>query len=166
MMMQSLSGQLGDRSLAPVGIHCILELYDCPANLLDDLVFVRQTIREAATKSQSTLLGDLAHQFEPQGVTALALLAESHISVHTWPEMGYAAADVFTCGEHTLPEAACSYLIDAFQAGSHVFRSIPRCSTEATGAAQSLTVSRELSIAALEATFAERQSEQVVAGGC
>ena len=47
------------------------------------------------------------HRFEPQGVTGLALLAESHISIHTWPESGYAAVDVFTCGDHTMPENAC-----------------------------------------------------------
>lgn len=130
-MLHSLSGQLGDRSLAPVGIHCILELYDCPANVLDDVVYIRQALREAAEHSRSTLLGEITHQFQPHGVTALALLAESHISVHTWPEAGYVAADVFTCGHHTKPELACSYLIEAFQAGRHSLCRIPRRSLEA-----------------------------------
>ncbi len=164
LMTHSLSGQLGDRSLAPVGIHCILELYDCPANLLNDVNFIRQVLREAAVKSQSTLLGELAHQFQPYGVTALALLAESHISVHTWPEMEYAAADVFTCGEHTVPEAACAHLIEVFQAGHHVFRKIQRRSLDP------LPISAELSMATgWEAELADRQVDrqsETVAGGC
>jgi S-adenosylmethionine decarboxylase len=125
-MHASLSGQLGDRSLAPVGMHCILELYDCPANLLNDLEFIQQTLRTAAEKACSTLLGEVAHQFNPHGVTALALLAESHISVHTWPELGYVAADVFTCGTHTQPETACAFMITAFQAEHHCLYSLPR----------------------------------------
>lgn len=128
-MLNVLSGQLGDRSLAPVGIHCILELYDCPANLLNDLVFVQQALRDAAEVASSTLLGELAHQFSPQGVTALVLLAESHISIHTWPEMGFAAADVFTCGEHTQPERAGTYLVEAFQARKHTLCQLPRRTT-------------------------------------
>ncbi len=109
-------------------MHCILELYDCPANLLDDACYIQQMLREAAQKAKSTLLGEVSHQFEPHGVTALALLAESHISIHTWPETGYVAVDVFTCGSHTQPEAACTFLIQALQAGRHVFSKIPRCS--------------------------------------
>lgn len=125
-MLNLLSGQLGDRSLAPVGIHCILELYDCPANLLNDVEFIKDSLRRAAQEAGATLLGDLAHQFDPQGVTALALLAESHISMHTWPENGYAAVDVFTCGHHTDPEIACRFLVQAFQAGQHGYCKLPR----------------------------------------
>lgn len=121
-----LSGQLGDKFFAPVGIHCILELYDCPAQLLNDASFIQQTLREAAKQAQSTLLGEVLHKFEPQGITALALLAESHISVHTWPEAGYAAVDVFTCGEHTDPEKACLYLVHVLQAGRHSLCKLPR----------------------------------------
>ncbi|MFS8741874.1 adenosylmethionine decarboxylase [Synechococcus sp. O70.2] len=129
-MVHTLSGQLGDRSLALIGIHCILELYDCPAHLLDDVSLVQQALREAARRSNSTLLGELYHPFEPQGITALALLGESHISIHTWPEVGYAAVDVFTCGRHTRPEAACEYLIEVFQARRHSLRKLPRRTTE------------------------------------
>ncbi|MGQ9836970.1 MAG: adenosylmethionine decarboxylase [Cyanobacteriota bacterium] len=126
-MAYTLSGQLGDRSLALIGIHCILELYDCPATLLDDLSLVQQALREAVRRSNSTFLGELCHQFEPHGITALALLGESHISIHTWPEAGYAAVDVFTCGRHTQPELACEYLITVFQARGHSLRKVPRC---------------------------------------
>ena len=81
-----------------VGKHCILELYDCDPSRLDDEAFIRTTITSAAKGAGATLLNLITHQFQPQGVTGLALLAESHISIHTWPESGYAAIDVFTCG--------------------------------------------------------------------
>jgi len=125
-MLQLLSGQLGDKFLAPVGTHCILELYDCPALLLNDALFIRAALREAAHQARSTLLSETIHQFEPQGVTALALLAESHISIHTWPEAGYAAVDVFTCGEHTDPEKACEYLIHSLRASWHSLQKLQR----------------------------------------
>ena len=89
-----------------VGKHCILELYDCDPARLDDEAFLRTTITTAAKRAGATLLNLITHSFEPQGVTGLALLAESHISIHTWPESGYAAVDVFTCGDHTMPEHA------------------------------------------------------------
>jgi S-adenosylmethionine decarboxylase len=100
----------------PVGTHCLLELYDCPAILLNDRCLIEQLLTDAAQIACSTLLRLTSESFEPQGVTALALLAESHISIHTWPETGYAAVDVFTCGQHTRPEAACDYLIKQLQA--------------------------------------------------
>lgn len=101
-------------------------MYECPSHLLDDLEGIRSAIRVAAARSGSTLLNETAHRFEPQGVTALGLLAESHISLHTWPELGYAAADVFTCGEQCQPELACEYLVEVLQAGRHDLRKIDR----------------------------------------
>ncbi|MGF1496093.1 MAG: adenosylmethionine decarboxylase [Elainellaceae cyanobacterium] len=125
-MLHVPSGQLGDRNLAPVGIHCILELYGCPSHLLNDGPFIQQALRDAARQARSTLVAEVLHQFEPQGVTALALLAESHISIHTWPEAGYAAVDVFTCGEQADPERACHYLTGSLQAAQHDLCKLPR----------------------------------------
>ncbi len=90
-----------------IGKHCILELYDCDKNRLNDEAFLRTTITAAAKSAGAKLLNLITHRFSPYGVTCLALLAESHISIHTWPENGYAAVDVFTCGEQTMPEEAC-----------------------------------------------------------
>jgi S-adenosylmethionine decarboxylase len=77
---------------------------------------VLEAIREAARRANSILLHEVAHRFDHQGVTALALLSESHISVHTWPELGYAACDVFMCGEQARPELACEHLAKALAA--------------------------------------------------
>ena len=109
-----------------VGKHCILELYDCDKSKLDDEAFLRTTITTAAKRAGATLLNLITHRFEPQGVTGLALLAESHISIHTWPETGYAAVDVFTCGDHTMPESACEHLRTELGARKHALRSFLR----------------------------------------
>ncbi|MFM1799033.1 MAG: S-adenosylmethionine decarboxylase proenzyme [Cyanobacteriota bacterium] len=109
-----------------VGKHCILELYDCDSAKLDDESFLRTTITSAAQRAGATLLQLITHRFDPQGVTGLALLAESHISIHTWPESGYAAVDVFTCGDHTMPERACHVLQAALGASHHKLTSFRR----------------------------------------
>jgi S-adenosylmethionine decarboxylase len=109
-----------------VGKHCILELYNCDPAKLDDEAFLRTAITSAAKKAGATLLNLITHRFEPQGVTGLALLAESHISIHTWPESGYAAVDVFTCGDHTMPERACQVLAGELSAGNHKLTSFRR----------------------------------------
>ena len=109
-----------------VGKHCILELYDCDHSKLDDEAFLRTTITTAAKRAGATLLNLITHRFDPQGVTGLALLAESHISIHTWPENGYAAVDVFTCGDHTMPESACEHLRTELGARKHALRSFLR----------------------------------------
>jgi S-adenosylmethionine decarboxylase len=109
-----------------VGKHCILELYECDRTRLDDEPFVRSAITNAALRAGATLLNLISHRFTPHGVTGLALLAESHISIHTWPESGYAAVDVFTCGDHTMPESACRVLVEEFGARRHQLRSFRR----------------------------------------
>tara|TARA_B100000579_G_scaffold213872_1_gene174857 strand:+ start:69 stop:536 length:468 start_codon:yes stop_codon:yes gene_type:complete len=109
-----------------IGRHCILELYQCDEEKLNDEAFIRTTITSSARIAGATLIHLVTHSFNPQGVTGLALLAESHISIHTWPEIGYAAIDVFTCGEHTMPEKACKVLFKDFQAKNFSFKNIRR----------------------------------------
>ena len=109
-----------------VGKHCILELYNCDSAKLDDEAFLRDTITSAAKRAGATLLHLITHRFDPQGVTGLALLAESHISIHTWPEYGYAAIVAFTCGDRTDPEKACDFLRKAFEATNGSIRILKR----------------------------------------
>ena len=108
------------------GKHCILELYGCSSAKLNDEPFLRATITAAAKRAGATLLNLITHRFDPQGVTGLALLAESHISIHTWPEFGYAAVDVFTCGDHTMPERACAVLAQELEASHQKLSSLER----------------------------------------
>ncbi len=100
-----------------VGRHLILELWE--AGGLDSPERVEEALRSAVEASRSTLLQLHVHPFgEGAGVSGVAIIAESHITVHTWPELGYVAADVFTCGEETDPEAAAEALRRAFSAMS------------------------------------------------
>ena len=96
--------------------HLLFDLIDCPPDLLDDEDFVRLSVWNAAKESKSELINISCHKFKPQGVTALAMLAESHLSIHTWPEKGVAKCDIFTCGEKCDPHKAVEYLGKAFKA--------------------------------------------------
>ena len=98
-----------------VGRHVIAELLGGNPNLLNDERYLRAALKEAAERAGGTVLDVTSHKFNPQGVTALALLSESHISIHTWPEHGYSAVDVFTCGSHTNPQLACDFLKKALE---------------------------------------------------
>ncbi len=109
-----------------IGRHCILELYQCDHAKLNDEAFIRTTITSSAKVAGATLINLVTHSFKPQGVTGLALLAESHISIHTWPEIGYAAIDVFTCGDHTMPEKACKLFFKDFLAKNFSFKNMAR----------------------------------------
>ena len=81
-----------------LGRHLIAEFYDCDPACLDDVGVIRTAMLEGAQAVGATVVGELFHKYAPQGVTGTLLIAESHLSVHTWPESGYAAVDVFTCG--------------------------------------------------------------------
>tara|TARA_Y100000004_G_C8726079_1_gene332198 strand:- start:101 stop:436 length:336 start_codon:yes stop_codon:yes gene_type:complete len=106
--------------------HVLFTLVGCPYGLLNDEAHVRNVLANAALFSGSTLLGIQSHKFEPQGVTAVALLAESHISIHTWPENGRAVCDVFTCGEHTNPVSGATYMYEAMGASDLVSETFVR----------------------------------------
>ena len=98
-----------------LGLHLLLELKDCNPELLDDLDYVRQSVLLAAQKVGAHIVGESFHRFSPQGVTGILAIAESHISIHTWPEYGYAAADVFACGSSFRPVEAAEVLIERFE---------------------------------------------------
>ena len=106
--------------------HFLLELYRCDYEKLNDESFLRCTLNNAAKLANATVLNLISNKFEPQGVTAIALLAESHLSIHTWPESHYSAVDIFTCGRNMKPYIACKYLIEALIAEEHLLRVINR----------------------------------------
>ena len=108
------------------GVHCIVDMCECDIRFLNNLEYLERVVEEAARQCRSQLLQLTSQSFEPQGVTILGLLAESHISIHTWPELRYAAMDVFTCHRESHPEAACDYVVQALEAKSHESRVIRR----------------------------------------
>ncbi len=100
-----------------LGRHVIAELMDCDARLLNDVEAVERALLEAARATNSKIIAHYVYRFQPQGVSGYVLIAESHISIHTWPEYGYAAVDVFTCGDHTDPFSGLEVLKRELRAG-------------------------------------------------
>ncbi len=98
-----------------LGTHLLLDLKDCNAELLDDLDYIREVVLTAAREAGATVVGETFHKFRPIGVTGIVAIAESHISIHTWPEHAYAAADIFTCGESLLPERAADLIVEMLE---------------------------------------------------
>ena len=123
---QILDSLTNSQKLSHQSKHLLLELYRCDEEKLNDEPFLRCSLNKAAKIAKATVLNLISNKFEPQGVTAIALLAESHISIHTWPESNYSAVDIFTCGRNMLPELASQYLIEALQAEEHSMRIIER----------------------------------------
>lgn len=90
--------------------HVLAEFYGCPQHLLNDAKFIEQGMCKAALEAGAEIREVAFHRFSPQGVSGVVIISESHLSVHTWPELGYAAVDVFTCGQKVDPWDACKYL--------------------------------------------------------
>ncbi len=116
---QILSSFRDEQKLSHQSKHLLLELYRCDCEKLNDESFLRCALNRAAKLANATVLNLMSNKFEPQGVTAIALLAESHISIHTWPESNYSAVDIFTCGQNMMPELASQYLIESLMAKEH-----------------------------------------------
>jgi S-adenosylmethionine decarboxylase len=95
------------------GAHLIVDLYG--ADQLDDIDHIEATLRRCVQAAGATLLHIHLHHFQPNGVSGVAVLAESHISIHTWPDIGYAALDIFMCGKAE-PERCIPVLAEAFKA--------------------------------------------------
>lgn len=106
--------------------HLILELYGCNIKKIDDESYIRCVINNAAKLAEALVLNLVSHKFEPYGVTAIALLAESHLSIHTWPESNYCAVDIFTCGKNMQPNKASNYLIAELECSNHCLKVIDR----------------------------------------
>jgi S-adenosylmethionine decarboxylase proenzyme len=93
---------------------------------LDDTDLIRDAMIKAAIDCGAVVLGNQFHHFNPQGVSGVVVIAESHISIHTWPEYGYAAVDVFTCGTTVNPEKAAEVLIERLGCKNHSLMEVPR----------------------------------------
>jgi S-adenosylmethionine decarboxylase len=108
-----------------MGTHLVVDAWQAPADLLNDPERIRRALIEAIAAGEATLIDLCVHQFSPHGVTATATLAESHIAIHTWPEYGYFAADLFFCGQGK-PVVAMQVLKQALQAKEMKMQEIDR----------------------------------------
>ncbi len=89
-----------------LGRHLIVELWDADPHLLDDAHALEQLLLQAARAANATVIQSVFHRFSPYGVSGVVVIAESHLTIHTWPEYRYAAIDIFTCGPKMNLEAA------------------------------------------------------------
>ncbi len=108
------------------GQHVLAEFAGIEASLLDDELFLRRTLEHVLDQAGATVCEVSSKQFEPQGVTVLALLSESHASIHTYPEIGALFVDVFTCGDRAQPELAVRLLAEALGAATVQTKTIHR----------------------------------------
>jgi S-adenosylmethionine decarboxylase len=105
-------------STSPAGRHILAELTGSSAVVLNDLASLEKCFRRCAEEGGATLISSHFHHFAPQGVSGVVVIAESHITVHTWPEHGYAAVDVFTCGCPEIAEAVMDLIISSLRAST------------------------------------------------
>ncbi len=92
-----------------LGRQVLVEFYQCDEAVLNDAVAIRAIMLEGVRRSGASIITDVFHSFAPQGVSGVIVIAESHVSIHTWPEFGYAAVDIFTCGTEIDPRAVQAY---------------------------------------------------------
>jgi len=111
--------------VSTIGHHVLVELYGCRRDRIDDPDVVRAVLRGAASAIGSEPLGEAFHRFSPQGVSGVLLIAESHLSCHTWPERGYVAVDIYTCAKVD-PAPAAEHLRTALEAKSWLVHDVVR----------------------------------------
>jgi len=109
-----------------MGRHVLLDLYGCDAKLLNDFEFLQKLFHDTAERLDCTIVQEVFHRFSPQGVSGVVVIAESHLSVHTWPEKGYAAVDLYTCGDPTKLDLMPEMLKQALGAAGYEYKKHPR----------------------------------------
>jgi spermidine synthase len=99
-----------------LGRHILVEFYNCAPELMNDVTHIEKSMVEAAETAGATVINSTFHHFSPYGVSGVVVIQESHLAIHTWPEYGYAAVDLFTCGDSVDPWVSYKYLEEAFKA--------------------------------------------------
>ncbi len=99
-----------------LGRHILAEVYGCEFSILNDLEKIREIFVSAALSAGAEVRETAFHRFSPQGISGVVVISESHLAIHTWPELGYAAVDVFTCGDRVDPWVAVNAIVKAFEA--------------------------------------------------
>jgi len=115
-----------ESKLFTLGRHLLAEFYDCESNILNNLSLIDNEMTQAAVLAGATVVQKNFHHFSPYGVSGVVVIAESHLAIHTWPEYGYAAVDLFTCGESVDPVVAYDYLREKFHAKTAFYSELKR----------------------------------------
>lgn len=101
-----------------LGRQILVEYYDCNNEVINDVSKIESMLLEATRRSNASIISHNFHKFSPHGISGTVVIAESHVAIHTWPEYGYAAVDIFTCGETIDPWVIQEYLKDGFESGN------------------------------------------------
>ncbi|MGL4523407.1 MAG: adenosylmethionine decarboxylase [Bacilli bacterium] len=109
-----------------MGRHVIAELWGCDFDKLNDMNYIERTFVDAALKSGAEVREVAFHKFAPQGVSGVVIISESHLTIHSFPEHGYASIDVYTCGDILDPNVAADYIADALGATTRENIELPR----------------------------------------
>ncbi|GGG25816.1 S-adenosylmethionine decarboxylase proenzyme [Lysinibacillus alkalisoli] len=112
--------------LRTLGRHVLIEFYGCPSDIMEDNALIEQYMREAADYSGATIVESVFHHFNPYGVSGAVIIEESHLTIHTWPEYGFASVDVYTCGDSVNPWKAADYLSEKLKAKQTESFEVPR----------------------------------------
>jgi S-adenosylmethionine decarboxylase len=116
--MEVLRPEINQGSHMALGAHYLAEFYHCDREKINDLAFLEKVMIEATNLSGANILKHFFHQFNPQGISGIIVIAESHFAIHTWPEHGYAAVDLFSCAEFNY-KAALNHIRINIGAGYH-----------------------------------------------
>lgn len=116
-----------------LGVQILAEYYNCDRELLNSAALIEKHMNNAALEAGATIVTSAFHTFNPFGVSGVIVIAESHLSIHTWPEYGYAAVDIFTCGEIVDPWKAFDFLRDRLQSSHFSTMEMKRGQIQAVG---------------------------------
>ncbi|SER89892.1 adenosylmethionine decarboxylase [Salipaludibacillus aurantiacus] len=109
-----------------MGRHIIAELWGCNTDKLNNLAFIEQLFVKAALHAGAEIREVAFHKFAPQGVSGVVIISESHLTIHSFPEHGYASIDVYTCGDRIDPASAANYIAEALMAETSEVVEVPR----------------------------------------
>ncbi len=109
-----------------LGKHILVEFFECDSRVLNDVAFIRKSMIEATEKCGATMVTENFHHFNPYGVSGVIIIAESHLTIHTWPEYKYAAVDLFTCGETVDPWIAFDVLKESLKSKKYEYYELQR----------------------------------------
>lgn len=109
-----------------LGQHVLAEFFECDPNILNSPQLVEKLMVEAALECGATIVQKCFHMFNPYGVSGVVIISESHFAIHTWPELGYAAVDLFTCGDKCDPKISYEYLRKMFNSKSTSYTELKR----------------------------------------
>lgn len=109
-----------------LGRHVLAEFFECEPNILNSLSQVEKLMVDAALECGATIVQKCFHMFNPYGVSGVVIIAESHLAIHTWPELGYAAVDLFTCGDKCDPKVAYAFLKEKFMSKNASYTELKR----------------------------------------